>query len=244
MTDVTPDQAEMTIDQIAQFAAVPSSTVRMYQNKGLLPPPVKRGRVGYYTEEHRERLRIIAHLQGRGFSLAAIKESIDSWNAGQSIAQLLGVGKAAPPVDRPAIRLSLNELTERFGGIAVEQADIQRAARIGVIEIDGTDVLTKEAFADAGPRLSQVGMTLTEILDEYEALQTAVGEIAERFRTVFERHIWADFEAAGLPAQDVTMVTSDVETLAEIATTVVTVELQSRFTEFAEDYLSRGTPAS
>ena len=46
----------MTIDQIAQHAGIPVSTVRLYQNKGLLPPPERRGRVGYYDAGHRGRL--------------------------------------------------------------------------------------------------------------------------------------------------------------------------------------------
>ena len=68
----------MTIDQIAQHAAIPTSTVRLYQNKGLISPPERRGRVGYYNTGHQVRLQVIAHLQERGFSLAAIKEVIDS----------------------------------------------------------------------------------------------------------------------------------------------------------------------
>lgn len=235
-----PDAVEMTIDQIAQFAGVPSSTVRMYQNKGLLPPPIKRGRVGYYIGEHRDRLRMIAHLQSRGFSLAAIKESLDSWNAGRTLDHLLGVSDIAPMLSRKPLRLSIAELTERFNGIAATQTEIRRAAEIGLIEVDGTEVLvTNEAFADTGPRVARMGLSLTEILDEYEALQAAVADIADRFRAVFERHVWADFEADGLPAAGVAGVASDVAELTELATNVVTVELQAKFADFASEYLSR-----
>lgn len=44
-----PDRG-LTIDEIARDAGVPSSTIRLYQNKGLLPPPERRGRVGYYHQ--------------------------------------------------------------------------------------------------------------------------------------------------------------------------------------------------
>ena len=42
--------------------------------------------MGYYNTEHRDRLRLIAHLQERGFSLAAIKETLDHWTEGRSLA--------------------------------------------------------------------------------------------------------------------------------------------------------------
>ena len=55
----------MTIDQLAHEAGIPTSTVRLYQNRGLLPAPLREGRVGFYNTGHRDRLRLIAHLQER-----------------------------------------------------------------------------------------------------------------------------------------------------------------------------------
>ena len=46
--------------------------IRAYQARGLLPPPVVDGRVGFYTEVHRERLRMIRRLRSEGFNLVAI----------------------------------------------------------------------------------------------------------------------------------------------------------------------------
>ena len=238
-------ETEMTIDQVAQFAGVPSSTVRMYQNKGLLPPPVRRGRVGFYNGDHRDRLRLIAHLQSRGFSLAAIKESLDSWNAGRSLDHLLGVTDVAPGLVRQPLRLTPAELAERFEGVGVSQADIQRAAKIGLVELDGTDVvISNEAFADMGPRVASIGLSVSEILDEYEALTSAVAAIAARFRTVFETHVWSDFEASGMPPDRIGEITTDVAELTALATNVVTVELHERFAAFADEYISQATDAS
>ena len=90
----------MTIDQLAREAGIPTSTVRLYQNRGLLPPPRQEGRLGYYSTEHRDPLRPIAHLQERGFSLAAIKETLDQWTEGRSLAQFLGVSQVAPSLER------------------------------------------------------------------------------------------------------------------------------------------------
>lgn len=231
----------MTIDQIAQFAGIPVSTVRLYQNKGLLAPPERRGRVGYYGPGHRDRLRLIAHLQGRGFSLAAIKESLDSWNAGRSLDHLLGVSAVAPSLGREPLRLTALELAERFDGVSLTQADIQRGVELDLVELDGTDVvLSNEAFADAGPAVARLGVPVAEILDEYEALRVAVGEIADRFRSVFERHLWDPFVERGMPADEIGSLTTDVAQLTELATSVVTTELHNRFAAFVAEYVDRG----
>lgn len=234
------EQTEMTIDEIARDAGIPVSTVRMYQNKGLLAPPTKRGRVGYYGADHRDRLRLVAHLQTRGFSLAAIKEALDSWNAGRSLDHLLGVGAVAPALERAPMRLSLAQLAQRFEGVGLSQEDMRRASELGLIDLDGTDVVIKhEAFAEIGPAVARLGVPVSDILDEYEALGAAVDEIATRFRAVFEEHIWKPFADRGMPTSEVANLTDEVGQLTELATSVVTVELQERFAAFAADYVAK-----
>ena len=241
---VEAEIVDMTVEQIAQDAGIPVSTVRMYQNSGLLPPPERRGRVGYYNADHRDRLRLIAHLQERGFSLKAIKEVFDSWNAGRSLDHLLGVNAITPGLTRQPQRLPLAELAKRFDGVELSQQDIQRGAALGLIKIDGAAVeITNEAFADMGPAVAKLGVPISRILDEYEALQASVAAIAERFVAVFEEYLWEPFVADGLDAAEIPKLTADVGQLTELASSVVTVELHERFANFTEEYLERGQEA-
>ena len=234
------EQIDMTIDEIAHYAAIPASTVRLYQNKGLLPPPERRGRVGYYNSGHRDRLRLIANLQERGFSLAAIKEALESWNAGRSLDHMLGIGDIAPGLQRSPLRLSPLQLAHRFEGVGLTPADIQRAVEVGLVELDGADVLvSNEAFADIGPAVAKLGVPVAEILDEYEMLRDAVGEIADRFRAVFERRLWGPFVDKGMPVDELPTLAANVGQLAELATSVVTTELHDRFAAFAAEYLDQ-----
>ena len=48
--------ADLTIDELAAHTGIKSSTIRMYRNQGLLPPPEIRGRVGYYGDGRLPRL--------------------------------------------------------------------------------------------------------------------------------------------------------------------------------------------
>jgi DNA-binding transcriptional MerR regulator len=61
------------IDDLAHRAEMTVDTIRYYQREGLVPEGERAGRVKLYGPPHLERLERIRDLQGRGFSLAAIR---------------------------------------------------------------------------------------------------------------------------------------------------------------------------
>jgi DNA-binding transcriptional MerR regulator len=62
--------AEYRIDDLARAAGTTARRVRANQERGLLPPPEKRGRVGYYNDSQLVRLKLIDSLLSRGFTSA------------------------------------------------------------------------------------------------------------------------------------------------------------------------------
>ncbi|MEM9035661.1 MAG: MerR family transcriptional regulator [Actinomycetota bacterium] len=231
---------QLTVEQLAVEASIPVSTVRMYQQRGLLPPPERRGRVGYYGPDHRARLRLISQLQERGFSLAAIKEALDAWADGRSLGSLLGLDLVAPSLVREPVRLPLSDIAERFAGVELTQDDLRRAVDLGLVELVGAEVVVRTpAFVEIGPAVAALGVPIAEILDEYEVMRDAVAGIADRFRGVFERHVWRSLEADGFPADRLPRVTDDVAALTSLAQAVVSVELADRFAALADEYLER-----
>ena len=86
--------ANLTIDELAREAGVTSRNIRAYQTRGLLPSPRMEGRVGYYDDNHLARLRYIASLQERGFSLAAIQCLLEAWDQGRGLNEVLGFEEA------------------------------------------------------------------------------------------------------------------------------------------------------
>lgn len=87
----------MTIEDLARRGGVSTRNVRAYRTAGLLPPPRLQGRIGRYGDEHLRRLAVVARLQRRGWSLAAIRDVLAAWDAGGSLDELLGL---APPARR------------------------------------------------------------------------------------------------------------------------------------------------
>lgn len=61
-----------TIGELSEQVGMTVRNIRAYQARGLLPPPVVDGRVGFYTDLHRERLTMIRRLRAEGFNLVAI----------------------------------------------------------------------------------------------------------------------------------------------------------------------------
>ena len=81
----------MTIDELARQAGTSTRNVRALQTKGVVRGPGAVGRSAEYGEEHLTRLRAVLGLQARGFSLAAIRELLAAWEAGQTLEQVLGL---------------------------------------------------------------------------------------------------------------------------------------------------------
>ena len=86
----------LTVDELARAAGTTTRQVRALQTHGLLPRPKLVGRTGYYDAGHLDRLRTILSLQADGFSLAALAILFRAWEAGTTLAQVLGLPSPDP----------------------------------------------------------------------------------------------------------------------------------------------------
>jgi DNA-binding transcriptional MerR regulator len=89
------DTAGHRIEDLAYRSGTTVRTIRAYQDRGLLPPPGRRGRANVYDASHLARLRQIAGLLQRGFTLASIKELLEAWDTGRGLGAVLGLDDAA-----------------------------------------------------------------------------------------------------------------------------------------------------
>ncbi len=67
----------MTIEELAGKSNMTVRNIRAHQSRGTLPKPHMKGRKGFYDSAHLERLKKIASMQDRGYSLAAIQDLIE-----------------------------------------------------------------------------------------------------------------------------------------------------------------------
>ncbi len=59
----------LTLDELTERVSMSVRNIRFYTTKGLVPPPVRRGRSGYYSADHVARLQLVRELQEHGFTL-------------------------------------------------------------------------------------------------------------------------------------------------------------------------------
>lgn len=133
--------AEYRIEDLAHASGATVRTIRAYQDRGLLPTPERRGRANVYRDTHLARLRQIADLLDRGYTLASIKELLDAWDTGRGLGGVLGLVAEVhgPWTDEQADRITRDELNLKFGGTSDDEA-VAEAVELGVLEpIPGRD---------------------------------------------------------------------------------------------------------
>ncbi|WP_243708716.1 MerR family transcriptional regulator [Actinomadura sp. GC306] len=182
---------EYRIGELARAAGVPVRTLRYYQERKLLPPPRREGRIGLYSEDHLARLRMIANLLERGHTLEGIRELLAAWEQGRDIGAVLGVEKAVTtPWSREVpVTMTLDELAALFPG-QVDAASVERAVAQGHIEIDGDRVTHwSRRQLEATVTLVQAGVPLEEILSAGQRLQHTMDDLAAMFLQMIATHV-------------------------------------------------------
>lgn len=184
---------EFRIDDLAREAGVATTTVRLYQNKGLLPPPRLQGRVGWYGAQHLSRLRMIARLQADGFSLAGIGRLLEEWEQGRGLDAIVGVEAQLEELlgDRRSTLVDAATLIERFPEGSMSPEHVQRAASLGLLELtdDGNLRLPDRRFMDTGASIAHLGVPIEAVLDAWASLIAHTDAIADSFVTIFENHL-------------------------------------------------------
>ena len=184
------------LDELARQAGVASTTVRLYQTKGLLAPPRLEGRTGWYDESHLARLRLISRLQSEGHSLAGIANLLEQWERGRGLDSIVGVEAELDSLlgEPRAAEYTATELLHAFPDGSMTPDLMQRAAALSLVELaDGGNLRVPDRrFVETGAALAHLGVPLDVVLDEWEALKTQTDEIASRFVAVFESHLLPD----------------------------------------------------
>ena len=182
--------AQYRVDELARAADTSVRNVRVYQDRGLLPPPRRVGRTGIYTEAHLARLRLIRLLLQRGYTFATIGELLSAWSQGQGLNDLLHLDGviAVPWSDETPTRLREADLVAAFGDFT--EAQLHRAIEMGFVgrDDDGYQVPSPRLL-EAGSQLVAAGVPLSAVLDLAEGLQDEMGRVAKLIFKAFAEHV-------------------------------------------------------
>ncbi len=233
-------RGEYTVDELARAADTTVRNVRAYQDRGLLPPPERRGRTGIYTGDHLARLRLIGQLLDRGYTLGNIAELILAWERGQDLRQLLGLESALtmPWSEELPAHFTTPELLKLFGKSFTPEA-IRKAIDLGVLEPEGLRFRApRPQFIHAGSELVGMGIPLTELLDIVRLLRGNVERVANELVKLVVKHVFDRYMDGHLPpAKEVPHLAKLVWRLRPVADMAVETEVARAMGNAVNQYL-------
>lgn len=229
---------EYRIDELARLAATTVRNVRVYQDRGLLAPPRRDGRVGVYTDAHLARLRLIGQLLRRGYTFANIGEMLAVWERGGNLADVLDLESAVghPWSDEIPGHVTGEQLRESFG--AEDTAENRaRAVALGILEPDGGRYrVPSPRLLSAGAEMAAAGIPLPAVLDLAERLRVHVDAVARDMAATVAGHVVAAHLGDGAQGEDIAeaaAITRRLRPLAQIVVDAMLAQAMSRHVQEA-----------
>lgn len=226
--------AELTIDELARETGMTVRNVRSHATRGLLQPPIVRGRTGYYGPEHVTRLRLIQELQANGYNLAAIKHLLgrgDGWAQ-----EVLGFARSLlrPFEDESPEVVDAAELAAKWGAAEVDPQLAARAEKLGLVVPlgDGRYEILSPTVVRAGEVVRELGVPPERALDLVERVVRSADGAAKEFVGLFMEQVWKPFRDSG---GDLGELQEAVERLRPLATETLVAVFNMRMTQAVEE---------
>jgi len=193
----------MTIRELAERTGMTVRNIRAHQTRGLLPPPIVRGRTGYYGEEHVARIELTREMQADGLNLEAIRRVLDSGDG--SAAAIFDFTRAlrTPFEDEAPEIVDADELTVVWGDAADAKLR-RRAEKLGIFRAlpDGRIEVISPQMLRAAAELAALGIGPEGALVTAEKLRRQADGVARAFVELFVNEVWQPFDRAGRPERD------------------------------------------
>ncbi|MFF0635253.1 MerR family transcriptional regulator [Nocardia sp. NPDC004151] len=226
---------DLTVEQVAARAGVPTSTVRMYQSKGLLHAPRRVGRTARYDSSHLHRLELVQRLQDRGFSLASIAELLTAREQGATVADLL----ALPGGPEDWVPLGLGDIRLMIKPKALRPTLLRKATQLGLIRWRRGRPQTRRWALTSGLRVAELDIPPSEVLDQIVRLRAHTDQIAADFGDIFERTLWPRIQADSTETDQLDRIRALLQELTDLAEGVVVSALRESVRHLAEQFVER-----
>jgi len=151
------EPALLALTEVAERLGLSVRTIRFYQSRGLVPPPIRRGRSGYYDARHVAILELVQELQKYGLTLGAIEKYVATIPEDASPDEIaLARTMAAPWQADVPVEMTKAELDARSGR-RLGDDDLVMLHALGLVRHRGSAYLVSEAQLSSGLRLLDLG---------------------------------------------------------------------------------------
>ena len=148
-----------------------------YVKRGLLPPPLRVGRIALYNDTHLTRLRLITSMLDRGYNIAHVHEMLSAWEQGKDVGDMLGLESAIAgswATEKPE-RMSVADAKR----LVDDDPGFERMVGLGVIRLeDGEAIVVRPKLIEAFNDIRQYGVATDKLIDLHEQIAPLIDQIS------------------------------------------------------------------
>jgi DNA-binding transcriptional MerR regulator len=247
-----PLSGEYRIDDLARLAGTTTRNIRVYRDRGLLPPPLRVGRIALFNDTHLTRLRLITSMLDRGYNIAHVREMLSAWEEGKNLGDVLGLESAIVGTwtTEKSQTMPLAE-TQR---LINDAKAFDRLVGLQVIRVDGAEAtITRPKLIDTFNEIRGYGVSMEKLIDLHENIVPLVDQISEMLVRAGAEHVAdrikprealpADTEIAELITMLVRFRSQAVASVTATLASSIESTIESLVSRILADYLERSPDA-
>jgi len=236
----TAPSSEYRIDDLARIAGTTTRNIRVYRDRGLLPPPVRVGRIALFNDTHLTRLRLITSMMDRGYNIAHVHEMLSAWEEGKNLGDVLGletalVGSWATEKPETMTRTEAARLID-------DPQAFDRLVKLQLIRLeDDRATIVRPKLIEAFNEIRGYGIGIDKLIDVHEQVLPHIDEISRILVSAGAEHVQAHIQpGVALPADtEIAELITMLVRFRTVAVTAVTGTLASSIESTIESLASR-----
>lgn len=243
---------EYRIDDLARLGGTTTRNVRVYRDRGLLPAPLRVGRIALYNDTHLTRLRLITSMLDRGYNIAHVHEMLSAWEEGKNLGDVLGLETALVgtwAAEKPET-MSRSDVEQRID----DRDAFDRLVAIGLIRLDGTRAtITRPKLIATFTELRDYGISMTKLVGIHEVVLPLIDEISQILVCAGAEHVATrikpgealpeDTEIAELITMLVRFRTQAVASVTATLASSIESTIESRVSRLLGDFIEKAAGA-
>jgi DNA-binding transcriptional MerR regulator len=243
---------EYRIDDLARLAGTTTRNIRVYRDRGLLPPPLRVGRIALFNDTHLTRLRLITSMLDRGYNIAHVREMLSAWEEGKNLGDVLGLETAIVGTWTTENPESMPLLDAQR--LVNDPPAFERLIALQVIRVDGEQAtVTRPKLIEAFNEIRSYGVELDKLIDLHEQIVPEIDKISDMLVRAGAEHVMdrikpgeplpADAEIAELITMLVRFRTQAVATVTATLASSIEANIESLVGRILADYLESSPSA-
>jgi DNA-binding transcriptional MerR regulator len=229
----------MTLEELTERVGMSVRNVRFYTTKGLVPPPIRRGRSGYYSSDHLARLELVRELQAHGFTLAAIEKYVARIPA-DATPETIALHRTllAPWMPELPETLSRRELARRAGRTLSDE-DLDTLHALGIVyPTKAGRFEVAIAHLSVGVALLDLGMPLEAALAAQDIFAAHGRAVADELTELFRTKVWPAYKEGGTSPEQLREI---VERFKPVSVAALVTAYESAVNETKRETVARRT---